>query len=88
MKIVLTFFLLFITWIIIVEKLEHNKPNVQHYKQGQILLPDYVCIDTLIVIDAKGLNKATALIKQLNSDSLWVDEQYDSMIHVYCIIKP
>lgn len=37
---------------------------VEYFKPGDILLPDYACIDTLIVIDAAGLNKAIAPIEQ------------------------
>lgn len=37
-------------------------PVNYQFKQGQILLPDYVCQDTLIVRDAAGLNNAMLLI--------------------------
>lgn len=59
--------------------------DVEYFKQGQILLPDYACPDTLIVKDAAGLNKAFAYVEQ---DISWgSDADIDSLIHIYCVIK-
>lgn len=59
--------------------------NVEYFKQGDTLLPDYVCTDTMIVIDASGLNKALAYIEQ--DFTKGSDSDYDSIIHTYCIKK-
>ena len=61
--------------------------SVEYFKQGQILLPDMVCSDTLIVVDAIGLNKAFAPIEQGISGNDYGDMQYDSLFHQYCKIK-
>jgi hypothetical protein len=60
---------------------------VEYFKQGQILLPDYVCPDTMIVIDAIGLNKAMGLIEQGFTGQDFGDAQYDSLFHQYCTVK-
>jgi len=58
--------------------------NVEYFKDGQILLPDYACPDTLIVVDAAGLNKAMAFVEQ---QIYWgTDADCDSLIH--CYAKP
>ena len=67
----------------------NNKPvkqavSVEYFKQGQILLPDMCCADTLVVIDADGLNKAFAPIEQGIEGDNFGDMQYDSLFHVYC----
>lgn len=59
--------------------------DVPYFNQNQILLPDYVCSDTLIVVDASGLNKAMAYYEQGFND--FGDAQLDSMFHRYCKIK-
>lgn len=62
---------------------EKQTVSVEYFKNGQILYPDYVCPDTLIVIDAKGLNKAMAYVEQ---DISWgSDADCDSLIHQYAI---
>jgi hypothetical protein len=53
------------------------------FKNGQVLLPDYACTDTLIIVDAEGLNKAI----ECESDFIEGDEGIDSLFHIYCIIK-
>ena len=68
---------------------DENKPvkqtvSLEYFKQGQILLPDYACTDTLVVIDADGLNKAFAPIEQGIAGDNFGDMQYDSLFHVYC----
>lgn len=69
--------------------MEYKTPvYVEYFKPNQILLPDYVCIDTLVVVDHIGLNKAYGLLEQgIIDDSDWGDDQYDSLMHTYCIIK-
>lgn len=59
---------------------------VEYFVNGQILLPDYVCPDTLIVVDAAGLNKAFAPVEQGLTGEDWGDDQYDSLFHTYTII--
>lgn len=58
---------------------------VEYFKQGQILLPDYACPDTLVVIDAPGLNEAMALIEQGIIGDDYGDAAYDSLFHLYCV---
>ena len=58
--------------------------NVEYFKQGQILLPDYCCPDAMIVRDAAGLNKAIAYIEQYNDTLVETDGEIDSLFHVYC----
>ena len=38
--------------------------TVEYFKNGDTLLPDYVCSDTLIVWDAKGLNEDLSAYNQ------------------------
>jgi hypothetical protein len=54
-------------------------PKTRHYKNGDILLPDYACSDTLVVIDAEGLNKALDASYDIR------DEDTDSLFHQYCV---
>lgn len=64
----------------------HTKPvSVEYYKQGDTLFPSYACADTLIVVDAKGLNKDWGFIEQsfINVG----DEGIDSVLHEHCRIK-
>lgn len=60
--------------------------SVPYFKQGQILYPDYVCPDTLVVFDAEGLNKGMALVEQGFLDAS--DYQIDSILHENCNILP
>jgi hypothetical protein len=57
-----------------------NVSDIEYFKEGEILLPDYACSDTLIVIDAAGLNKGMALIDG-------TDGEIDSVLHIHCKIK-
>lgn len=57
--------------------------SVEYFTDHQILLPDYACSDTLIVMDAPGLNKAMAYIEQ--GISWGSDADCDSLIHIYCL---
>ena len=56
--------------------------NEQHFTIGQILLPDYACADTLVVVDDDGLNKALD-----NYEGFEGDAACDSVFHQYCTIK-
>lgn len=58
---------------------------VEYFKQGDVLYPDAVCSDTMIVNDASGLNKDMALIEQGIIEA--TDDQIDSVFHLYCSIK-
>lgn len=57
--------------------------NVEYFKAGDTLYPDYACPDTLIVTDAAGLNKAMAYLEQ--DFTKGSDSDIDSTIHIYCI---
>lgn len=57
---------------------------VPYFTQGQILLPDYACQDTLIVRDAVGLNKAMGLVEHGISGQDYGDSQLDSLFHAHC----
>lgn len=57
----------------------------EYFKQGQVLLPDYAIRDTLIVIDAEGLNKATALFEQGTIDA--TDQNISDIFYHFCIKK-
>ena len=59
--------------------------NVEYFKKGDVLLPDYACSDTMIVVDAIGLNKDIALIEQGIIESS--DSEIDSTFHLYCSVK-
>ena len=59
--------------------------NIPYFKDGQILLPDYACADTLVVLDANGLNKAMGYIEQGIVDG--TDGDIDSILHIYCRVK-
>ena len=66
-----------------------NKPiYIEYFKKGYVLFPDYICPDTMIVIDHIGLNKALAYLEQTNSSLVETDYEIDSLFHQYCIIKP
>lgn len=54
---------------------------IDYFKSGDTLLPSYVCPDTLIVIDASGLNRAWALQEQGICD--YSEYQLDSIYHTY-----
>jgi len=56
--------------------------QVEYFKNGQILYPDYAITDTLIVRDAAGLNKAMAPEEQ--GLHAYGDAEIDSLFHVYC----
>lgn len=57
--------------------------SVEYFKDGQILLPDYACPDTLIVMDAETLNRNFAYVEQ---DISWgSDADCDSLLH--CLNK-
>lgn len=60
-----------------------NPVYVEYFKPYQIMMPDYVCSDTTMVIDAIGLNKAMALYEQGFMD--FGDAELDSMMHQYCV---
>ena len=57
------------------------------YHNGQILLPDYACTDTLIVTDASGLNLLMDSIKNCYHDEIETDGDYDSAFNTHCIVK-
>jgi hypothetical protein len=59
--------------------------KVDYYKNGDVLLPSYACVDTLIVLDADGLNADMALIEQGVIDG--TDSDIDSILHIHCKIK-
>ena len=56
--------------------------NVEYYKAGDILYPSYACPDTLIVVNAIGLNKGMGLIEQGIIDA--TDWDIDSVLHSNC----
>lgn len=63
-----------------------QKPvDVQYFKAGDILYPDYVCSDTLIVVNAAGLNNGMAYIEQ--GLVYGTDRDIDSILHSNCILK-
>ena len=79
-----------ITFGCLTNKVPSKEPvYVEYFKQGQILMPDIVCADTLIVTNADGLNKAMGLIEQgiQAQTNDFGDYQYDSTFHQYCTIK-
>lgn len=59
--------------------------QVEYFKTGDILPPDMVCSDTLVVVDAAGLNVGFGLVEQGVIDA--TDYQIDSIFHVHCKIK-
>lgn len=56
---------------------------VPYFNKCQILEPDYVCSDTLMVIDHKGLNHAMAYYEQGHLDI--GDYGLDSIMHTFCV---
>lgn len=62
-----------------------NYTQSNYFNVGDTLYPDYACSDTLIVINAKGLNRDMALIEQ---GMIYAsDSSIDSVIHLYCFPK-
>lgn len=59
---------------------------VEYFKNGQILLLDYAIPDTLVVMDAAGLNKAIAPIEQGYTD-FESDKDIADLFYKYCIVK-
>jgi hypothetical protein len=59
--------------------------EVEYFKNGQVLLPDYSCVDTLIVTNADELNKIVSYIEQRLIDD--TDYTMDSIFHSHCKIK-
>ncbi len=58
---------------------------VEYFKHGQVLEPDMSCPDTLIVMDAEGLNRAFAPIEQGITGRDFGDYQYDSLFHLFLL---
>ena len=50
------------------------------YVNGEVLLPDYVHGDTLVVLDAYNLNKVCDGV----DSAITTDEGIDSVLHLYC----
>jgi hypothetical protein len=63
-------------------KRECKPIKIAYYRDGDTLLPQPICPDTLIVIDADKLNDATALVEQGYLDAS--DYQLDSIFHIHC----
>lgn len=91
MKIVIAtwFFIMSVMYFGLFVMKSGNRPQqpgtVKYFNNGDTLLPDYVCPDTLIVVNADGLNKGMALIEQGFIDAS--DYCIDSTLHMNCIIK-
>ncbi len=66
-------------------KIDKGVAYVEYFKQGDILNPDYACPDTLIVVDAIGLNKAIAPIEQGKQDAS--DGNIAAIMYKYCKVK-
>lgn len=65
------------------DRQEVRKPvYVPYFNVGDTLYPSYACIDTMIVVDAVGFNKAMGYVEQGIVDAS--DSQLDSLTHVYC----
>lgn len=62
-----------------------NIQDVPYFNLGQVLLPDYVCPDTLIVTNAAKVNRAMAYYEQGILDG--GDGLIDSLMHTGCKIK-
>lgn len=61
-------------------KVPQKEPvKVEYFINGQILLPDYACPDTLIVLDAETLNRNFAFVEQ--NISWGSDADIDSLLH-------
>lgn len=59
--------------------------HVPYFNEGQILEPSYACSDTLVVVDAEGLNRDMGAIEQGLIEA--TDGEIDSVLHLYCTIK-
>ena len=66
------------------KKADKQPVSVEYFKDGQILLPDYACPDTLIVTNADQLNEGMALIEQGIIDA--TDDQIDSVLHSAAVL--
>lgn len=75
-------FIALVIWVFVTGKHEPKVKQlvyVEYVKQGEIILPDYVCSDTLIVMDAETLNRNLAYYEQ---DISWgSDCDIDSLLH-------
>jgi hypothetical protein len=82
-------FLIFISFISLIRvscvPIDKAPIDVEYFKDGQILLPNYSCSDTLIVNNAKELNKAVAYIEQGIIDD--TDYNMDSLFHAHSTVK-
>lgn len=72
--------------LVFVKPSQYNQPRelhpVNYFCPGDTLFPDYVCPDTLVVVDAAGLNYGLGLIEQGIVDG--TDGDIDSIIHANC----
>lgn len=66
-------------------RLDKKPVYVQYFKLGEVLLPDYAITDTLIVIDAIGLNKAVGLFEQGIIEG--TDRNIVDVFYKFCIVK-
>ena len=55
------------------------KQDRANFRNGEVLLPDYVLSDTVVVIDADGLNYA------IDSTDVGTDGEIDSVLDLYTI---
>src|SRR5690606_8365969 len=55
-------------------------PEQHVFFTGDTVLPDYACVDTLIVLDGPGLNKA---MREFQPATDW---EIDSVLHQYAVI--
>lgn len=72
---------LFVTYI---ERNKQEKIPVarpEHFQNAQVLLPDYAHTDTLIVIDAQGLNAAIETLQPRT------DGEISDLLYTYCKTK-
>lgn len=65
------------------DKPSYSLQTPEYFLSGDTIYPNHVCPDTLIVFDAKGLNKAWALYEQGIID--YSEYQLDSIYHTYTI---
>lgn len=54
------------------------KQDRANFKNGEILLPDYAHTDTIVVMDADGLNEA---IEKVDGS----DGEIDSVLRLFCV---
>ncbi len=84
MKKTFLFAALLISGITLITLLTPNHPYECEYYVGEVLPPSGVCPDSLIVVNARGLDRA---LRAYDEGIDYSEYQLDSIFHTNCVIK-